>query len=89
MIGRSAHVPVLEPSDSQEAKDFIKLAYDLSEKYDTPVIVRTTTKLSHSQSNVELCDRVEVQDKPYNRDVRKTVMTDSTQRTIRYTFLLG
>ncbi len=74
MIGRSAHVPVLEPSDSQEAKDFIKLAYELSEKYDTPVIVRTTTKLSHSQSNVELCDRVEVQDKPYNRDVRKMVM---------------
>ena len=74
MIGRSAHVPVLEPSDSQEAKDFVKFAYDLSEKYDTPVILRTTTKLSHSQGVVELCDRVEVADKEYQRDVKKYVM---------------
>ncbi|MBE6702183.1 MAG: indolepyruvate ferredoxin oxidoreductase subunit alpha [Ruminococcaceae bacterium] len=74
MIGRSAHVPVLEPSDSQEAKDFMKYAYELSEKYDTPVILRTTTKLAHSQSTVELCDRVEVADKPYERTVPKYVM---------------
>ena len=74
MIGRAAHIPVLEPSDSQEAKDFVKFAYDLSEKYDTPVILRTTTKLAHSQSSVELCDRVEVSDKEYNRDVKKYVM---------------
>ncbi len=74
MIARSAHVPVLEPSDSQEAKDFVKYAYELSEKYDTPVILRTTTKLSHSQSVVELCDRVEVEDKVYERSVPKYVM---------------
>lgn len=74
MIARSAHVPVLEPSDSQEAKDFIKIAYEISEKYDTPVILRTTTKLSHSQSSVELLDRVVPEDKPYERDMRKTVM---------------
>ncbi len=74
MIGRAAHIPVIEPSDSMEAKEFIKFAYELSEKYDTPVILRTTTKLSHSQSVVELCDRVEVADKDYNRDVRKYVM---------------
>ena len=74
MIGRAAHVPVLEPSDSQEAKDFVKYGYELSEKYDTPVILRTTTKLAHSQSTVELCDRVEVEDKPYERDMRKYVM---------------
>ncbi len=74
MIARAAHVPVLEPSDSQEAKDFVKIAYELSEKYDTPVILRTTTKLSHSQSTVELCDRVEVADKPYERSVPKYVM---------------
>ena len=74
MIARSAHIPVLEPSDSQEAKDFIKFAYELSEKYDTPVILRTTTKLSHSQGVVELCDRVDVVDKEYSRDVRKYVM---------------
>ena len=74
MIARSAHVPVLEPSDSQEAKDFVKLGYEISEKYDTPVILRTTTKLAHSQSSVELCDRVEVEDKKYERNVAKYVM---------------
>ncbi|MBE6691373.1 MAG: indolepyruvate ferredoxin oxidoreductase subunit alpha [Ruminococcaceae bacterium] len=74
MVARSAHVPVLEPADSQEAKDFMKYAYELSEKYDTPVILRTTTKLAHSQSAVELCDRVEVADKPYERTVPKYVM---------------
>ena len=74
VIARSAHVPLIEPSDSQEAKDFIKFAYELSEKYDTPVILRTTTKLSHSQSVVELCDRVEVEDKTYERNVKKYVM---------------
>lgn len=74
MIARAAHIPVLEPSDSQEAKDFIKFAYELSEKYDTPVILRTTTKLSHSQGVVTLEDRVEVDDKNYERNVRKYVM---------------
>ena len=74
MIARAAHVPVLEPSDSQEAKDFVRYGYEISEKYDTPVILRTTTKLAHSQSAVELCDRVEVEDKPYERNVSKYVM---------------
>ena len=74
MVARSAHVPVLEPSDSQEAKDFMKVAYEISEKYDTPVILRTTTKLAHSQSVVELYDRVEVEDKPYARNTAKYVM---------------
>ena len=74
MIARAAHVPVLEPSDSQEAKDFMKYAYELSEAYDTPVILRTTTKLAHSQSTVELCDRVEVETKKYERNVPKFVM---------------
>ena len=74
MVARSAHVPVLEPADSQEAKDFMKLAYEVSEKYDTPVILRTTTKLAHSQSAVTLCDRVEVEDKAYTRNVPKYVM---------------
>ncbi len=74
MVGRAAQVPVLEPSDSQEAKDFVKLAFELSEQYDTPMIVRTTTRLAHSQGLVELCDRVEVEDKPYERNVAKFVM---------------
>ncbi|MBO5552280.1 MAG: indolepyruvate ferredoxin oxidoreductase subunit alpha [Lachnospiraceae bacterium] len=74
LIGHSAHVPVLEPSDSQEAHDFAKLAFDLSEKYDTPVIMRTTTRLGHSQGAVELGDRVVPEDRPYERNIMKTVM---------------
>ncbi len=74
MIARSAHLPVLEPSDSEEAKEFTKLAFELSEKYDTPVILRTTTKLSHSQSAVTLSPRLEIADKTYERSVPKYVM---------------
>lgn len=74
MIARSAHLPVLEPSDSMEAKEFVRIAYDISEKYDTPVILRTTTKLSHSQGVVELKDRTEIEDKNYERQVSKYVM---------------
>ncbi|MGI5946997.1 MAG: indolepyruvate ferredoxin oxidoreductase subunit alpha [Lachnospiraceae bacterium] len=74
MIGRAANVPVLEPSDSQEAKDFVKLAYQISEDYDTPVIVRSTTRLSHSQGVVLLEDRVVPEDKAYTRNPAKYVM---------------
>ena len=74
MIARAAHVPVLEPSDSEEAKEFIKFGYELSERYDTPVILRTTTKLAHSQSAVNLSDRCEVADKEYTRIPTKYVM---------------
>lgn len=73
-VARAAIVPVLEPSDSQEAKDFVKFAFDVSEKYDTPVIVRTTTRLAHSQGMVTLEDRKEVEDKVYERNVGKFVM---------------
>lgn len=57
--GPFAKIPVLEPSDSQEAKDFVKIGLELSEKFETPVILRTCTRISHSRSLVELCDRVE------------------------------
>ena len=73
-IGRAAMVPVLEPSDSQEAKDFTKYAFELSEKYDTPIIVRTTTRLSHSQGPVMLEEREEREDLPYERQPGKYVM---------------
>lgn len=73
-ICRAALVPVLEPSDSQEAKDFMKLAFDYSEKYDTPVVLRTTTRLAHSQGPVTLQERVEPVDLPYERDIAKNVM---------------
>ena len=78
MIARASHVPVLEPSDSGEAKEFVKLGYELSERYDTPVILRTTTKLAHSQSIVELQERVEVEDKEYTRTPTKYVMMPSS-----------
>ncbi len=73
-VARAALVPVLEPSDSQEAKDFVKFAYELSEKYDTPVIVRTTTRLAHSQGTVTLQERQEIEDKTYERNPSKFVM---------------
>ena len=73
-ICRAAQVPVLEPSDSQEAKDFMKLAFNLSEKYDTPIVLRTTTRLAHSQGLVTLEDRVVPEDKPYERNIGKNVM---------------
>ncbi len=72
-VARAAHVPVLEPSDSQEAKDFTKIAFNLSEKYDTPVILRGTTRLAHSQGLVELKPREE-HEKSYEKDIRKFVM---------------
>ena len=74
MVARAAMLPVLEPSDSAEAKEFTKYAFDLSEKYATPVIVRSTTRLSHSQGLVELEERAEPFDIPYERDMAKYVM---------------
>ncbi len=62
---RFAKVPMLEPSDSHEAKEFTKLAFFLSEKYDTPVLVRTTTRISHGFSVVELDEPVE-----YEKELR-------------------
>lgn len=73
-VARAAIVPVVEPSDSAEAKEFMKFAFEVSENYDTPVILRTTTRLSHSQGTVELCDRVEPEDKAYERNQAKFVM---------------
>lgn len=74
MVARAAMLPIVEPSDSREAKEFMKYAYDLSEKYDTPVILRSTTRLSHSQGLVELEERAEPFDIPYERNIAKYVM---------------
>jgi len=71
---RSAHVPVLEPADAQECKDFVKLAFELSEQYDTPVMVRLTTRISHVRSIVALDDRAEVPLIPYEKQPQKYVM---------------
>lgn len=74
MVARAAQLPVLEPSDSFEAKEFMKQAFELSEQFDRPFVFRTTTRLAHSQGVVELEEREEVKDKPYEKDVRRTVM---------------
>ena len=74
MVARAAMVPVIEPSDSEEARKFTKLAFEYSEKYDTPVILRTTTRLSHSQGVVNPEDRVCPEDKVYEHNFAKNVM---------------
>lgn len=74
MVARAAHVPVIEPSDSSEAKEYIKMAFSLSEKYDRPFIFRTTTRLAHSQGIVALNDREEHANIPYEKDIAKHVM---------------
>ena len=76
----SAQVPVLEPSDSMEAKEFAKLAFELSERYDTPIILRLTTRVAHSQSLVELGERVVPAAKPYERNIAKYVMMPANAR---------
>lgn len=69
----AAKVPMLEPSDSQEALDYAKLAYELSETYDTPVLLKMCTRVAHSQSIVTLGERTEVT-KPYEKNPLKYIM---------------
>ena len=70
----AAKVPMLEPSDSAEALEFAKLAYELSEEYDTPVMLKMCTRVAHSQSVVEPGERVVPAVKPYEKDINKYVM---------------
>ncbi len=77
---RSAKIPLLEPSDSQEAKDFTKLAFEISEKFDTPVLLRLTTRISHSKSVVELKERHEISIKGYKKDFLKRVLLPAVAR---------
>ena len=70
----SAKLMMLEPSDSNEAKEFTKIAFDLSEEYDTPVIIRMCTRIAHSQSLVEIKEPDEVALKEYTKNPRKYIM---------------
>ena len=74
MVARAAQIPVIEPSDSAEAKDYFKMAFELSEQFDRPFIFRTTTRLAHSQGLVELQERVVPEDKVYEKNIQKNVM---------------
>ncbi len=70
----AAKIPMLEPSDSAECKEFTKAAFALSEEYDTPVFIRLSTRVSHSQSLVELCEPEKQEIKPYVKNIAKHVM---------------
>ncbi len=71
---RAAKLPMLEPSDSAECLAFTKLAYELSEQYDCPVLLKTCTRVAHSQSVVQTAERVEPEQKPYEKNIAKYVM---------------
>ncbi len=92
----ASKVPMLEPSDSAECLEYMKLAFELSEEYDTPVLFRTCTRVAHSQSAVELSPRTEYELKPYEKNPAKYVMMpgnavkrhpiveERTQKLIKY-----
>ncbi len=75
LYARAAKVAMVEPSDSQECKDFVKLACEISEEFDTPVLYRTTTRVCHSKGLVEFGERTEHTAPTYQRNVRKFVCT--------------
>lgn len=70
----ASKIMMLEPSDSSECKEFTKTAYELSEKFDTPVFIRLSTRVSHSQSLVEECEKENYELKPYEKNISKYVM---------------
>lgn len=76
----ASKTPMLEPSDSAECCNFAKIAYDLSERFDTPFLLRLSTRVSHARSLVELCDRNEAGVKDYKKDVMKNVMMPAMAR---------
>lgn len=71
---KAAKLPMLEPADSAECLEYTKLAFEISEKFDAPVFVKTCTRVAHSQSVVETSERVEVPVKPYEKNIQKNVM---------------
>ncbi len=77
---RASKIPMVEPSDSEEAIEYVKAAYEISEKYDTPVLLKMCTRVSHSQSVVEPSDRVQPEFKPYNKDGDKYIMMPGQAR---------
>lgn len=71
---KASKVMMLEPADSAECKEYTKLAFKLSEEFDTPVFIRLSTRVSHSQGLVELCDKEDYKLKDYNKNIAKNVM---------------
>lgn len=79
----AARILMLEPSDSQESKDFMKLGLELSERFDTPVMLRMTTRVCHSKSLVSLEDRIEKALVPYEKKITKYVATPANGKVLR------
>ncbi len=77
---RAAKIPMLEPADSADCLNYTKLAFDLSEQFDTPVFVRLSTRVSHSQSLVDISEREEHPVKPYEKNIAKNVMMPAMAR---------
>ncbi len=73
-FAKFAQIPFLEPSDSQESKDFILKAFEISEQFDTPVMLRMTTRISHSKGIVEEYEPVKLPESGFKRDMQKYVM---------------
>ena len=71
---KASKIPMLEPSDSKECKDFVEYAYEISEEFDTPLLYRLSTRVSHSQSIVDIADKKEVPLKDYEKNIGKYVM---------------
>jgi len=80
ILARFSMIPVLEPSDGQEALDYMRHAFELSERFDTPVIVRSTTRLSHTRSPVTLSGREEMPSRGFDENPQKNVMIPSHAR---------
>ena len=79
----ASRILMLEPSDSQECKDFTKLAYELSERFDTPILLRLTTRICHSKGLVELGEREEKPYVPYKKNIAKYVATPANGKVMR------
>jgi indolepyruvate ferredoxin oxidoreductase alpha subunit len=77
---RASKIPMLEPSDSQECKDYVNKAFEISENFDCPVLVRLSTRIAHSQSIVELGEKNDYKIKEYNKDFNKYVMMPAMAR---------
>jgi indolepyruvate ferredoxin oxidoreductase alpha subunit len=85
-MARAAKLPMLDPSGPAEAKEFTKLAFEISEQFDRPVIVRITTRIAHSQALVDISDRKDVPLKDFARNPRKYVMIPAHAR-LRHKFI--
>ena len=84
-FAKHAKIPMLEPSDSQESKDMMIAAYEISEKYDSPLLFRMTTRVCHSKGIVDCGERTEVGIKEYVKNVQKNITVPAHSRMMRLT----